>query len=154
MQFRGQFLGGVIAQTSEVARHAAGLVCVDYEPGFHDAELRADKDDLYAPQQVNAGFPADTSRGAVELALTSAAMVVDQRRQAAPGAALVEADDAVPARVEQASSIGRAARSRAAVEHDRRGPSPVPEALPEDLLAVAHVEPAVVVRFDRGVHQR
>jgi len=78
VDFRGQLLGGVIAESSETARHAASLVDVTYQPSPHDAELRADRDDLYAPEQLNAGFPADTAQGDVDQALASAAQVVDQ----------------------------------------------------------------------------
>jgi xanthine dehydrogenase YagR molybdenum-binding subunit len=85
--FRGQFVGGVIAETSEVARDAAGLVRVDYEERAHDVDLRADRDDLAKP--VNAayfgagggelqdGSPADTGVGDVDAALGSAAVRLD-----------------------------------------------------------------------------
>ncbi len=76
--FRGQFVGAVVAETSEVARQAADLVRVSYDEWPHDAELRADRDDLYAPEQVNAGFPTDTEEGDVDGALSSAAVTVDE----------------------------------------------------------------------------
>ena len=34
--FRGQLVGGVIAETSEIARHAASLVRLDYQQRAHD----------------------------------------------------------------------------------------------------------------------
>jgi xanthine dehydrogenase YagR molybdenum-binding subunit len=78
IHFRSQFIGAVIAQTPETARHAANLVRVEYAEQPHDAELRADRHDLYAPAQVNPFFPTDTDEGDVEAALGSAEVVVDQ----------------------------------------------------------------------------
>jgi xanthine dehydrogenase YagR molybdenum-binding subunit len=72
--FRGQFVGAVIAETSEIARHAADLVHVSYHEQPHDTELRADRDDLYTPN----GFQADTVDGDVDAALASAAVRIDQ----------------------------------------------------------------------------
>lgn len=71
--FRGQLLGGVIASTPEVARHAAGLVRIEYDERPHDVALRADRDDLYAPEVVNPNHPTDTREGDVEAAMESAA---------------------------------------------------------------------------------
>lgn len=85
--FRGQFVGGVVAETSEIARHAAGLVRLDYEARPHDTALRADRDDLRKP--VNSAFfgqgggelqdasPADTAIGDVDTALASAPVTLD-----------------------------------------------------------------------------
>ncbi|MEE4546340.1 xanthine dehydrogenase family protein molybdopterin-binding subunit [Streptomyces sp. V4-01] len=76
--FRGQVVAAVVADSSEVARHAAALVRVSYAQEAHDVELRADRDDLYAPEQVNAGFPTDTAEGDVEAGLAAAAVTVEQ----------------------------------------------------------------------------
>ena len=76
--FRGQFVGAVVARTPEIARHAAGLVRVEYAAQPHDVELRADRDDLYAPKHVNPAYPTDTSEGDVDAALAAAAVTVDQ----------------------------------------------------------------------------
>ncbi|MEO8715330.1 MAG: molybdopterin cofactor-binding domain-containing protein, partial [Acetobacteraceae bacterium] len=76
--FRGQFIGAVIAETQEIARHAAGLVRMAYAEEPHDTELRADRDDLYAPKQVNPTFPTDTEEGDVDAALASAAVTLDR----------------------------------------------------------------------------
>jgi xanthine dehydrogenase YagR molybdenum-binding subunit len=73
--FRGQLIGGVIAESSEVARHAAGLVQVEYDEQPHDAELRPDRGDLYTPENVNGAAP-DTDDGDVEAGLASAAVTV------------------------------------------------------------------------------
>jgi xanthine dehydrogenase YagR molybdenum-binding subunit len=75
--FRGQLIGGVIAESLEVARSAASLVRVGYDEQPHDAEFRPDRDDFYAPERVNAA-PTDTEQGDVEAGLASAAMTVDE----------------------------------------------------------------------------
>ncbi len=76
--YRGQFIGGVVAETSEIARHAAGLVRVQYEEHPHDVDLRADRDDLYKPEKVNPGLETDTADGDVDGALASAAVTLDE----------------------------------------------------------------------------
>jgi xanthine dehydrogenase YagR molybdenum-binding subunit len=63
VHYRGQLIGGVIAESAETARHAAGLVTVHYDSATHDSELRADHPKVYAPEQVNPSFPTDTSEG-------------------------------------------------------------------------------------------
>jgi xanthine dehydrogenase YagR molybdenum-binding subunit len=76
--FRGQLVGVVVAETSEVARRGADLVRVEYAEEPHDVTLSADRDDLYAPEKVNPGFPTDTAEGDVEAALADAAVTVRQ----------------------------------------------------------------------------
>ncbi|WP_237740742.1 xanthine dehydrogenase family protein molybdopterin-binding subunit [Crystallibacter crystallopoietes] len=76
--FRGQFIGGVVAETPEIAREAAGLVTVVYDQADHDARFGAERDDLDVPDEVNAGFPTDTAQGDAEEALAGAAVVIDQ----------------------------------------------------------------------------
>ncbi|MGI8650314.1 MAG: xanthine dehydrogenase family protein molybdopterin-binding subunit [Rubrobacter sp.] len=76
--FRGQFIGGVIAETFEAARYAASLVEVEYEDRGHDADFRPDRDDLYTPEQLNAGFETDTEKGDADGALRSAAVTLDE----------------------------------------------------------------------------
>jgi xanthine dehydrogenase YagR molybdenum-binding subunit len=76
--FRGQFVGAVIAESPEIARHAAGLVRVQYEAQPHDVELRADRADLYKPEVVNPVFATDSDQGDVNAALRTAAVTVDQ----------------------------------------------------------------------------
>src|SRR5215472_1875797 len=72
--FRGQYVAAVIADTLETARHAASLVRVSYDEKPHDVELRADRQDLYAPEQVNAGYPTDTEEGDFDRTFSSAAV--------------------------------------------------------------------------------
>ncbi|GLW71053.1 xanthine dehydrogenase [Kitasatospora phosalacinea] len=76
--FRGQVVALVVADSSETARHAAALVRVTYAQEPHDSELRADRDDLYAPERVNPDFPTDTVEGDVAAATAVAAVVVEQ----------------------------------------------------------------------------
>ncbi|MGI8760059.1 MAG: xanthine dehydrogenase family protein molybdopterin-binding subunit [Jatrophihabitantaceae bacterium] len=76
--FRGQFVAAVVAETPEVARHAAGLVRVEYDEQPHEVQLRADRDDLYAPEQVNPNFPTDTEDGDFDTAFAAADVQIDQ----------------------------------------------------------------------------
>jgi xanthine dehydrogenase YagR molybdenum-binding subunit len=76
--YRGAIVGAVVAETPEIARDAAALVRVTYQQLHHDAELRADRRDLYAPALLNPFFPTDTTDGDVDAALASAAVSIDQ----------------------------------------------------------------------------
>jgi xanthine dehydrogenase YagR molybdenum-binding subunit len=75
--FRGQLVGGVVAETPEIARHAAGLVRFEYAEWEHDVELRPDRDDLYAPEQTNGGWDTDSILGDVDTAMAEAAVTLD-----------------------------------------------------------------------------
>lgn len=75
--FRGQLVGAVVAETSEVAREAAALVEIEYDEQPHRTALSPDDPDLYTPDQVNPQFPADTDEGDVDAALACAAHTVD-----------------------------------------------------------------------------
>ena len=76
--FRGQLIGIVVAETSELARQAADAVVVGYAEQEHDTELSADRDDLYAPEQVNAGHETDTAEGDVAAAMAGAEVTVER----------------------------------------------------------------------------
>jgi xanthine dehydrogenase YagR molybdenum-binding subunit len=76
--FRGQLIGAVLADTPEIAGEAASLVRVVYDQRPHDAELRADRDDLYRPEKVNPAFPADTLQGDPESALARGPVRLDE----------------------------------------------------------------------------
>ncbi|MEY2516067.1 MAG: xanthine dehydrogenase YagR molybdenum-binding subunit [bacterium] len=76
--FRGQVIGAVVAETSEIARHAASLVRVRYAEREHDAAFSADRDDLYKPDKVNPSFDSDTFEGDVDAAMAGAAATVEQ----------------------------------------------------------------------------
>lgn len=77
VHYRGQLIGGVIADSAETAREAASLVGVEYDEQTIDVELTADHPKLYTPEQVNPDYPAVTSQGDVEAALREAAVVID-----------------------------------------------------------------------------
>jgi xanthine dehydrogenase YagR molybdenum-binding subunit len=76
--FRGQYVAAVVAETLETARYAASLVGVSYDEEPHDAELRADRDDLYAPDVVNPDSPTDTQEGDVDRAFSAATVKLDE----------------------------------------------------------------------------
>jgi xanthine dehydrogenase YagR molybdenum-binding subunit len=88
VSWRGQFIGAVLAETSEVARDAAGLVRVDYEEQPFDAEFDPANHEVVKPQgaaffgsapmDLQNGEPADTEVGDVDAALAAAAVTVDQ----------------------------------------------------------------------------
>lgn len=73
--FRGQYLGAVLADTPETARHAADLVAVTTEAEPHDARFRPDHPDVREPE----GDSDDIETGDVEAALAAAEIVLDQR---------------------------------------------------------------------------
>ncbi|MFQ1002722.1 xanthine dehydrogenase family protein molybdopterin-binding subunit [Modestobacter sp. SSW1-42] len=75
--FRGQLIGVVVAETSELAREVADGITVTYAEQPHDSELRTDHPELYAPEQVNAGHPTDTGEGEVAAAMAAAAVRIE-----------------------------------------------------------------------------
>ncbi|MCW2675860.1 MAG: xanthine dehydrogenase family protein molybdopterin-binding subunit, partial [Modestobacter sp.] len=77
VHYQGAVVAAVIAETGEVAREAVGAVVVEYAAETPDVRLSADRDDLYAPEQVNAGFATDSVIGDVDGALAAAAVTVD-----------------------------------------------------------------------------
>ncbi|MCS7475578.1 xanthine dehydrogenase family protein molybdopterin-binding subunit [Umezawaea endophytica] len=77
VDFRGQVVAAVVARTPEIARQAGALVDVRIDEAPHDVHLGADRDDLYAPEEVNAGAETDTSQGDVDAAMAEAPFTVD-----------------------------------------------------------------------------
>jgi xanthine dehydrogenase YagR molybdenum-binding subunit len=85
--YRGQLVGGVVAETSEIARHAAGLVRLTYLERPHDVVLRANRPDLHKPTtganngrgggDLHEGSPADTVMGDVATALAGSPVALD-----------------------------------------------------------------------------
>lgn len=75
---QGEFIGAVVADTPQVARHAAGLVKIDYEVEPHDAAFDANHPKRYAPKRVNAFKPAESLRGDPGAAWAQAAHRLDQ----------------------------------------------------------------------------
>ncbi|MGH2889431.1 MAG: xanthine dehydrogenase family protein molybdopterin-binding subunit [Solirubrobacteraceae bacterium] len=78
IRFRGQFVAVVVADSAEAAREAAELVDVSYEQAPHDALLRTDHPDLYAPDKVNGGHETDTEQGDVDAGFAEAAVTVER----------------------------------------------------------------------------
>jgi xanthine dehydrogenase YagR molybdenum-binding subunit len=76
--FRGDLVGVVLAESSELARQGAELVRVSYAEEQHDSELTADHRGLYTPETVNPGYPADTVDGDVAAAMAGAHATVEQ----------------------------------------------------------------------------
>ncbi|MFG1749433.1 xanthine dehydrogenase family protein molybdopterin-binding subunit [Streptosporangium sandarakinum] len=75
--YRGQYVAVVVAETLQCAREAARLLRIDYDAEPHDVELRADHPEMYRPDRVNAGYPADTELGDPDAALAAAPVLVD-----------------------------------------------------------------------------
>lgn len=77
VQYAGQPVAVVVAETSEVARDAVGRVAVRYDAQRPDVDLRADRDDLYPPEKLMGGFETDSVIGDVDAALAAAPVSVD-----------------------------------------------------------------------------
>lgn len=78
VNYRGQLIGGVIAESAEIARHAVTLIAVEYEAAPHHTELSPNDPGIYAPEKVNPDFATDTHEGDVPAAVRNAPVVVDQ----------------------------------------------------------------------------
>ncbi len=76
--YRGQLVAAVVAETLEAAREAAARVVVSYAEQPHSVVLSPSDPQLYAPEQVNPGFPTDSSDGSVDEAVARASYLVDQ----------------------------------------------------------------------------
>jgi xanthine dehydrogenase YagR molybdenum-binding subunit len=76
--FRGQPVGFVVAETSELARQAADLLRITYAEQPHASELSVDDPALYKPEKVNAGYETDTAEGDVAAAMATAHATVEQ----------------------------------------------------------------------------
>ena len=77
VQYVGEPVAVVVAESSEVARDAIGRVVVSYESRPADVELSVERDDLYPPEQLMAGFETDSVIGDVEAELAAAEVSVD-----------------------------------------------------------------------------
>lgn len=78
VHYFGEYIGAVIAETQEIARHAAGLVRVEYDAEEEDTRFRAGHPERYNPVKINTGVPADSKQGDVDRGLAEAALVVDE----------------------------------------------------------------------------
>ena len=79
IHYRGQIVAMVVADTLEAAREGAAAVQVSYDESLHHVVLSTDDPDLYAPEQLNAGFETDTDQGDVDTAAAQADVVVDEQ---------------------------------------------------------------------------
>jgi xanthine dehydrogenase YagR molybdenum-binding subunit len=77
VHYQGQVVAVIVAETPEVARAAVGAVEVGYDAQPPDVRLSADRDDLYAPEELMAGFETDSVVGDVDGALAAAAVTID-----------------------------------------------------------------------------
>ena len=78
ISYRGQVIALVVAETLEAARAGAQALRVELEPEpGHDAVLRFDHPEQYAPEEVNPSFPTDSVVGDVDAALAAASVTVD-----------------------------------------------------------------------------
>jgi xanthine dehydrogenase YagR molybdenum-binding subunit len=75
--YHGQVVALVIAETPEVARHAAALVTVEYAARPPRVELRADDPRLYAPDHIMPQNVTDTFEGDADAALAAAPVSID-----------------------------------------------------------------------------
>jgi xanthine dehydrogenase YagR molybdenum-binding subunit len=78
VNYRGQFIGAVVADSDEIAREAAAAVRVSYDEQVPDTRLGADRDDLYKPEIVNGEYQADSWRGDPYAAFASAPIMLDE----------------------------------------------------------------------------
>lgn len=78
ISYRDQYIGAVVAESLEIARHAASLVRVKYREDAHDARFQVGHPGTYKPAFVNGFMRPDTKKGDVEAALRGAEVVVDE----------------------------------------------------------------------------
>jgi xanthine dehydrogenase YagR molybdenum-binding subunit len=76
--YRGQLVAVVVAESLEIARHAAGLVRVEYDARNHDVLLKPGHPRIYRPEKVNPSFPADAEQGDADAAFATAAVTIDE----------------------------------------------------------------------------
>ncbi len=82
--YRGQIVAAVLAETPETAREAAAAVRVSYAAEPFAAQLRRDDPALYAPEELNAGTPTDSSQGDADAAFETAALQIEQTYSTPP----------------------------------------------------------------------
>lgn len=73
----GQPVALVVAETLELARHAASRVRVTYDTDVHETELRAHRDRARAPRKGKLGYDPPKSRGDADAALATSAVRVE-----------------------------------------------------------------------------
>jgi xanthine dehydrogenase YagR molybdenum-binding subunit len=75
--FRGQFIGAVVAESSEIARHAADLVKVEYAPAPHASAFSVGEHDYISADGAPC-LPRQVSEAEIEAALEAAPIALDQ----------------------------------------------------------------------------
>ena len=78
VSYRNQYVGAVIAETYEAARHAARLVQVRYREDAHDAAFRVGHPETYKPKILNGFLKPDTQSGDPEGAFARAEVQLDE----------------------------------------------------------------------------
>ena len=78
VHYFGEYIGAVVAESQEIARHAAGLVRVEYVAEAEDTAFRPGHPGEYNPKKINTGKPADTQQGQLEEGLAQAVVTVDE----------------------------------------------------------------------------
>lgn len=77
IQFSGQPVALIVAETFEIARHAASLVTVDYAPAPHQTDLDRARAEAYVPPKKRTGIPPPPKpRGHPEQAFDAAPVKV------------------------------------------------------------------------------
>lgn len=74
----GQYIGFVVAETYEQARHAARLVKVTYKKEQPKIDFDENMKAAYKPEVINANYPTETKWGNVEEGLKQAGMVLEE----------------------------------------------------------------------------
>ncbi|WKB54703.1 xanthine dehydrogenase family protein molybdopterin-binding subunit [Eleftheria terrae] len=78
VHYSGQPVALVVAETFELARHAATLVRVSYEAEPHETELLAHRERAHVPSRLKAGYsPPPKPRGDADAAFAAAPVQVD-----------------------------------------------------------------------------
>ncbi|SOE01594.1 xanthine dehydrogenase family protein molybdopterin-binding subunit [Blastococcus haudaquaticus] len=77
VHYQGQVVAAVVAETSEIAKAAVGAIAVGYDAEPPDVALSPDREDLYAPEKLMAGFATDSIIGDVDGALAAAVVSID-----------------------------------------------------------------------------
>jgi xanthine dehydrogenase YagR molybdenum-binding subunit len=76
--YSGQPVALVVAETFELARHAASLVRIEYDVHGHETDLHARRGKAYEPSQGKGGFePPPKPRGHADKAFSKAAVQID-----------------------------------------------------------------------------
>ena len=84
VHFSGQPIAVVIAESLDIARYAATLVVVDYEPEHHNTDFENSLDQKFAPRKLRDFYISPKNRGDAAVAFTSSPIRVTQDYHLAP----------------------------------------------------------------------